>query len=35
MRGEAIREGAKAISKTVRGWLGNLVPHVLGTPAHH
>jgi len=35
MRGEAIRDGAKAISKAVRGWLSNLVPHFPGTPIHH
>jgi hypothetical protein len=35
MRGEAIREGAKAISKAVVGWLANLVPHAPGTPIHH
>lgn len=35
IRGQAIREGAVAISRAVRSWLANLLPQFPGTPIHH
>ena len=35
MRGQAVRDGARAISQAVRGWLAQLTPHLPGAPIHH